>query len=330
MSYHQLSENERYVICHMNIAGRSQAAIAKRLGRSPGTISRELHRNQDTQGGYFYDTAQRQSQTRRVQANQRYKLDDPVLQQFVRYALIFTWSPEEIVGRLHLGIETIGENTVTHETIYRWIYRQATQGELLHCCLRRKRKRRRHRLPHRTNTRGAIRDRVGIERRPEQVNTRERFGDWESDTVEGAKGCGLLVTHVERKSRYTIIRKIDDKRAATFNRASIAGLRTIPPELRQTLTADNGKEFAEFKELERRLDMQVYFADPYSPWQRGTNENTNGLIREFFPKGMDLRDVNYREVAHVQGLLNNRPRKCLGFRTPREVLNALPGVALRN
>jgi IS30 family transposase len=330
MPYTQLSFNDRYVICHMNLAGHSQAQIAKQLKRSPGTISRELRRNLDPRGDYFYDVAQRESQTRRTQANQRYKLDDPELQSYIRYALAFTWSPEQIAGRLQLDFQPIDKMSVSHETIYRWVYRHVNLGGLFHRLLRRKQKRRKHRNPCKTSNRGGIPGRVGIEHRPNQVDTRERYGDWESDTVEGAKGKGLLVTHVERKSRYTLIRKIENKQADTFNHASLAAFKTIPGALRHTLTADNGTEFAKFKQLERRLDIQVYFADPYSPWQRGTNENTNGLIREFFHKGMDLTDVCHRQVAKAQRLLNNRPRKCLGYRTPREVLNKLPRVALRN
>ena len=195
--------------------------------------------------------------------------------------------------------------------------------------MRRRRARRRRRIVGDRRT-GRLPGFTGIEQRPAIVDERGRFGDWESDTVEGAVGRGALATHVERRSRYTLVRKLADKRANTFAHASIAALRTIPSALRHTLTADNGKEFAGFARMQRRLRMTVYFADPHSPWQRGANENTNGLLREFFPKGMDLSCVCHRRVAKAQRMLNNRPRKCLNFRTPREVLNALPGVALRN
>jgi IS30 family transposase len=337
MPYSQLSESERYVICHMRQAGCTQAAMARELGRSPGTISRELARNADPRnprGGYFYDTAQRLADERRDDANRRYKLDDAdsPLGRSVREGLAQRWSPQQIVGRLRRdhaeGAD--GSMRVTHETIYRWVYRRSVLGETLHQRLRRRRARRKRRIPGERDGRGRIPGRVGIEQRPAIVEQRARFGDWESDTVEGAKGRGALATHVERKSRYVLVRKLDDKRADTFNRATIAALGTIPAELRHTLTADNGKEFAAFAQLERRLKLGVYFADPHAPWQRGANEHTNGLLRDFFPKGVDLSRVSPREVAIAQRMLNNRPRKCLDYRTPREVLNALPGVALRN
>ena len=172
--------------------------------------------------------------------------------------------------------------------------------------------------------------RVGIEQRPAVVNARRRFGDWESDTVEGAKGTGVLATHVERKSRYIRLGKLADKKAVTFSASTRSLFRGLPRKLRRTLTADNGKEFADFKTIEHQVGLRVYFANPHAPWERGANENTNGLLRDWWPKGDDLRRVTKAEVARVQRMLNNRPRKCLGYRTPLEVLNALPGVALQN
>ena len=283
-------------------------------------------------GGYFYDTAGRLAAERRTAANERYKLDDADsdLGRYVRDGLNERWSPEQIVGRMRHDHPDDPTMRTTHETIYRWVFRRAAMGERWHEQLRRRRARRRRRIPGGRSGRGRIPGRVGIEQRPTIVDERERFGDWESDTVEGAKGRGGLATHVERKSRYTLARKIVDKRVVTFNRVSIAAFRTIPPELLRTLTADNGKEFAGFAALEKRLALNVYFADPHSPWQRGANENTNGLLRDFFPKGTDFRRVSHHRVAKAQRMLNNRPRKCLNYRTPREVLNDLPGVALRN
>jgi IS30 family transposase len=171
---------------------------------------------------------------------------------------------------------------------------------------------------------------VGIEQRPAVVDARGRFGDWEADTVEGAKGTGLIVTHVDRKSRYTRLGKLCDKKAATLSGVTCAIFRALPRKLRRTSTFDNGKEFADFKAIEKALGMTVYFANPHSPWERGTNENTNGLLRDWFPKGSDFGKITARQLAQVQRMLNNRPRKCLNYRTPLEVLNALPGVALRN
>jgi len=327
----QLTTDERYVITHMHQAGLTDAAIARRLGRHRATVGRELRRNRDGFGGYHYDSAQRLAADRRVQACRRYKLDHSPLGRFVREGLRQRWSPQQIAGRLAREHRCDPALRVTHETIYRWVYRRHELGERWHEQLRRRRKRRRKRVVgERRDARGQIPGRVGIEHRPPIVDIRGRFGDWESDTLEGGKGRGLLVTHVERKSRYTRIGKLTDKRAATLSRVSRSVLGELPRKLRRTLTADNGKEFADFAAIERTLKLKVYFANPHAPWERGVNENTNGLLRDWFPKGSDLKRVTPTRLAHVQRMLNNRPRKCLGYRTPLEVLNALPGVALRN
>ena len=151
------------------------------------------------------------------------------------------------------------------------------------------------------------------------MTTRQRFGDWEGDTVEGAKGSGDITTHVERKSRYLIAGKLINKTAEVTANAVTSAFRRLPKTLRHTLTLDNGKEFAGFRDIEKGTGLTVYFADPYSAWQRGTNENTNGLLRRYFPKGMDFRTVNEKTLAETVKKLNHRPRKCLGYRTPHEV-----------
>ena len=161
------------------------------------------------------------------------------------------------------------------------------------------------------------------------MEDRRRFGDWESDTVEGAKGTELLVTLIERKSRVVLIGKVRDKKAVTVTAAIIALLGSLPSMLKRTITADNGKEFAGFAEVDAALGCRTYFANPHAPWERGANENTNGLIRDWFPKGHDLRSVSAARVAQVQAMLNNRPRTTLDCRTPLEVINRLPGVAFR-
>jgi IS30 family transposase len=170
-------------------------------------------------------------------------------------------------------------------------------------------------------------DRVSIDLRPSVVTTRERFGDWEGDTVEGGKGTGHLATHVERKCRYLIAAKLTDKKALTMTAQSIALFRRMPRRFRRTLTLDNGKEFSRFKEIEAKTGLSVYFADPYAAWQRGTNENTNGLLRYYFPRGTDFSSISEKEIALVVKRLNNRPRKCLSYQTPYEVLRqALSGA----
>src|SRR4030042_5778269 len=163
-----------------------------------------------------------------------------------------------------------------------------------------------------------------IDKRPRIVNERKRIGDWESDTLEGRKSCGLLATHVERKSRYTVAVKVKDKSAYTVTGATVRVMKKLPPEKVKTMTFDNGKEFAGFKDIELGLGMRSYFARPYHSWERGTNENTNGLLRQFFPKGTDFRPIRQEELDKASKLLNNRPRKCLNYRTPTEVFCRQP------
>lgn len=331
MPHTQLSVQERYVITHLHQAGYSDAMIARHLGRHRATVGRELRRNRDVFGVYHYDPAQRLAGERRSVAGRRYKLDGPsALGRYVRQKLRQHWSPQQISGRLERDHPRDPTMRITHETIYRFVYRAYQHGERWHERLRRRHKRRRARCVGQRDARGRIPGRVGIEHRPAAANGRRRFGDWESDTVEGAKGTGLLLTHVERKSRYTRLGKLPDKKAATLSAVTCAVMKDLPGKLRRTMTPDNGKEFADFAAIERGLELKVYFANPHAPWERGANENTNGLLRDFFPKGADFRKITHARLAHVQQMLNNRPRKCLDYRTPIEVLNALPGVALRN
>lgn len=334
MSYQQLSEQERYVICHLHRYGLSPAEIGRRLNRHRATIGRELSRNRDPYSrphhdDYFYDTAMRLTRERRDRANRRYKLDNTPLGESVRRGLQQRWSPQQIVGRIKRDHCKDLSMRVTHETIYRWVYRRSAAGEPWHQQLRRRHRKRRRRCIRR-DSRGLIPGRVGIEQRPDVVQRRSRFGDWEADTMQGAKGTGALATHVERKSRYLLARKLPDQRAQTFNHATIKAFEGIPDELRKTLTCDNGKEFTHFKHIEQRLKFNIYFAHPYAAWERGTNENTNGLLRDFFPKGIDFNRVSHAQVAKVQRMINNRPRQCLNYTTPAEVLSDIPGVALRN
>lgn len=332
----QLTVSERLVLHQLHRDGHNDATIARQLGRHRATIGRELRRNRDRLGGYHPDTAQRLAERRRSRANtRRDKLaaapGRDALGRYVRAKLRERWSPQQVSGRLERDHPRDPAMRVSHETIYRWVYRRHREhGERWHERLRRRRPRRRPRcVGERVGKQGVIPGRVGIEERPAVANSRGRFGDWESDTVEGAKGRGLIATHVERKSRYVRLGKLKDKTAATLSKATRQSLSDLPGRLRRTLTADNGKEFADFKAIERGLRLKVYFANPHSPWERGSNENTNGLLRDWWPKGTDFRRVTDTEVAKVQAMLNNRPRKCLNYRTPREVLNALPGVALR-
>lgn len=330
MPHQHVTANERYQITHLHACGFSDAEIARHLGRHRGTIGRELKRNSGRDGFYHYIPAQAISQERRSNASQRYKLDDSPLGQTVREKLRQGCSPEQIAGRLKAEHPADATQHVTGEAIYQFVYRRHTMGEPLYTHLRRKRSRRRRRIVgERLGKRGQIPGRVGIEHRPPAVANRRRMGHWESDTIEGAKGSGLVVTHVERKSRYTCLGKLEDKRAAGLSEVTCRVMARIPAKLRKTMTADNGKEFTEFKVIEQGLGLKFYFANPHSPWERGTNENTNGLLREYLPKGSDFRTITDERLAEIERLLNNRPRKCLNYRTPFEVFTASPGVALQ-
>ena len=320
MGYGHLSIDEREVILKMQAQQRSMQQIGDRLGRSKGTISRELSRNVSSTRDYKPHLAQRYYERRRAASKKPYRLeDDASLRKYVKRKLRKYWSPEQISGRIkkECGID------ISPLTIYSWIYRNRDKGGEFYKYLRQSHRRRRKRRGC-EERRGQMPDRRMIDKRPKVVNERKRMGDWEGDTVEGSKGSGFIATHVERKTRYTVAAKVADKSAETVTRATLDAMRKLPPEKVKTMTFDNGKEFAGFKELERGLEMRSYFARPYHSWERGTNENTNGLLRQFFPKGMDFGTINQSNVDIALELLNNRPRKCLNYRTPTEVFWSKP------
>jgi IS30 family transposase len=316
MSYVQLTSEERYVIYHLKLYRLSIREIGRRLCRSHATISRELKRNGPviSTWPYWHQGAHEQAMQRRKQPRHYRRHDHAPLRDYVVRKLRDEWSPDVIAAKLEIEHPDDPGMRVSIETIYRWVYRDAGQGGALFTCLCRCHKKRRY-----GTGRGLIPGRVSIHARPDLVETRERFGDWEGDTVEGAKGSGNITTHVERKSRYLIAGKLADKTAAVTARTTAATFKRVPRALRHTLTVDNGKEFARFKDIEKGTGLTVYFADPYSAWQRGANENTNGLLRRYFPKGMDFRNVTEKSLAEAVKKLNHRPRKCLGYRTPHEV-----------
>lgn len=330
MSYTHFTEKERYVISHMKLAGFSLRAIGRRLGRNHTSVMREITRNRPTYADdavYWYYATQPISEERRHQARSHHRLNNLPLVKYVRAKLKLDWPPEAIAARLKIDFLNNEQMRISHETIYRWVYQDASQSGDLHKHLRRRHKKRRRQKRYGSGRR-FIPGRVSIDQRPAIVGSRERFGDWEGDTVEGAKGTGGIATHVERKSRYLVAAKLADKKAATMNAQSIKFFWKIPQVMRQTLTVDNGKEFSQFKELESKTGLKVYFADPYAAWQRGTNENTNGLLRHYFPKGINFQTVSEEELDQIVKKVNHRPRKCLDYRTPHEVFNQASRGAL--
>lgn len=321
MSYTHFTEKERYVISHMKIAGFSLREIGRRLGRVHTSISREIARNRPTYADdavYWYYATQKIANERLHIARSHYRQNHKPLIDYVKDKLRLEWPPEAIAERLQLDYPADERMRISHETIYHWIYNNVRDTGKLHIHLRRRHKKRRRQKRYGSGRR-FIPGRISIDQRPAVVESRERFGDWEGDSLEGAKGTGALATHVERKSRYLVAAKLMDKKAATMNAQSIQAFLKVPRTMRQTLTVDNGKEFSQFKELEAKTGLKVYFADPYAAWQRGTNENTNGLLRQYFPKGIDFNNVTEEEICRVVKKINHRPRKCLNYRTPHEV-----------
>jgi transposase, IS30 family len=321
MPYSHLAFEERYVIYHLVLYGLSYREIGRRLGRHHTTISREVNRNRPTYADdavYWNESAQQYADQRKHQPRHIAKRLNTQLVDYVRGKLELDWSPEQISGRLQIDFADNKSMQVSHEAIYQWIYLDASIGGSLYTHLRCVHKKRRKQKRYGTG-RGLIPGRVSISERPAAVDLRERFGDWEGDSVEGSKGSGAIASHVERKSRYLIAAKLADKKADTMAQKSIKAFWRVPKAIRKTLTVDNGKEFSFFKQIEDRTGLRIYFADPYAAWQRGLNENTNKLLRQYFPKGMDFRKLTDYDLALKVKLLNNRPRKCLNYQTPKEV-----------
>lgn len=313
MGCHHLTATERESILCLRARGYGIRKIAGALNRSPSTISRELQRNL-VKGAYSAHEAGKLYRLRRKRCRPAFKLENKGLRQILQSRLEEGWSPEQIKGRESLEV------SVTT------IYRAVKSGRLpFEARKHLRRKGKPYRRKTRQDGRGRIKDAVSIELRPREVEQRLEIGNWEVDTVLGKPGTGGLVTVVDRTSRLLLAAKIEDKTASAVQAALI---RLLGGMECRSLTTDNGKEFARHKEVSAALGAPVYFAHPHSPWERGTNENTNGLIREYLPKGLDFREVRNDDVLRIVERLNNRPRKCLGFRTPNEAFFNLP-VAFR-
>jgi IS30 family transposase len=295
--------------------GVSKAEIARRLGRHRKTIFEELRRNSipRSYGGhrrYCAVVAQQKTDERRHQSRAK-KMDCPVIRQYVERRVRVWWSPDQVSHRMRVDFPSDPRLRISPQAIYTWIHTHDHRRSWERCLRRFPPKRRRN---------SSLPDVVILENRPPEVNHRERLGDWEGDTIVGAGHSGGLVSLVERKTGYLLLIKVKNLKSATVRRAIYRHMKHLPPELRRSITFDRGKEFAGYERLKRSLGLEVYFADPHSPWQRGTNENTNGLVRQYFPKGTRFTDISHAAVARAQTQLNERPRKRLGYRTPHEAL----------
>lgn len=304
----------------------SNPVIGKALDRASATIWRELKRNSKPNGRYCALTAQLMANARKGCGGAVRKLDHAPLREYVQAALKEEWSPEQIAGRLPLEHPQDQRMRVSYETIYTFVYEDKRKGGELYKHLRQAHKKRRKRASDK-GRRGVIRDRVPIEERPEIVDAQTRPGDWEGDTVIGRGHKAPIATFVERATLYTTAARMPDKRAASLNKAATAAFATQPGLPLHTLTVDNGKEFSDFKELEETLDVDIYFARPYRATDRAINENINGLLRQYLPKGSDFTTLTDAHLNEILRKLNNRPRKKLGYSTPVEVLRER-GIAL--
>jgi IS30 family transposase len=315
-TYTQLTQEQRYQISAMKRIGICPSKIAEEVGVHRATIGRELKRNEGERG-YRPKQAHEKAMQRRAKGKPRIGAESwAVVEEKLRQ----DWSPEQVSGWLDKRHGT----KISHEWIYQHILADQRAGGTLHTHLRCQKKRRKR--YGKRDYRGKLPNRVSIEERPAIVEQRERLGDWEADTLIGKGHHGALVSLVERKSRFTLLRPVDQRLAHLVSQAMITLLTPWADKV-HTITGDNGKEFADHVQIAKALQAAFFFAHPYSAWERGTNENTNGLVRQYFPKSTDFSDITFEESFTVADKLNHRPRKCLDFLTPFEVFYQLP-VAL--
>ncbi len=317
---------ERETITDLRREGLSIRRIANRLGRHPSTISREVARNSDKQGEYRPHAAHRAAAVRRTRPKPSKLAFDSPLRDYVTAKLAVRWSPEQICHALVAEFPHDPEMRVSHETIYQALYLQARGGlrREVAAALRTGRARRRPCRDTRTRQSRFLDPMVMISERPAEVADRAMPGHWEGDLIIGAEGGSAIGTLVERATRYVMLVHLPDGRSAEQVRDGlVATMATLPAQLRGSLTWDQGSEMAAHVSFSLATDMPVYFCDPASPWQRGSNENTNGLLRQYFPKGTDLSVHDPADLEHVAQQLNGRPRKTLGWKTPAERLRQL-------
>ena len=311
--YRQLTYAQRCQISALKDTGHTQREIAIVIGSSQSTISRELARNTGLRG-YRHKQAQARAMRRRENVPRPIKMTAEMIAS-IDGLLKLEWSPEQISGTLTAN----NVASVSHECIYLYIWADKKAGGELYTHLRRQGKKYEKRRSGKSN-RGQIKNKVRIDDRPDVVASKKRIGDWEIDTVIGKGHSGALVTIVERVTKFTLSAQVNSKSAADVTLATIKLLGPFR-QVVHCITADNGKEFAYHEKISRALSADFYFAHPYSSWERGLNENTNGLLRQYFPKGLDLKAVSQLEVNAAVKRLNSRPRKLLGYKTPELLMN---------
>jgi len=316
--YNHLIRDQRSQIYALKSNGLEQQDIAAHLGVSPSTISRELKRNRGAKG-YRFQQADKFAIERRHAASSKPKRLTPNVVRIIEEKILEKWSPEQISGRLKLETDIV----ISHESIYKHIWADKRQGGTLYTHLRHAGKKYNKRSSDKAG-RGCIPNRVDIKERPAIVEEKSRLGDWEGDTIIGANHQGAILSIVDRKSKFTLLAKLKDKCADGVVKATKACFDRLPDAVVHTITYDNGKEFSAHEQISAYLNAQCYFATPYHSWERGLNEHTNGLARQYIPKGTDFKMVSAQKVQRIEDALNNRPRKILSYWTPKEMHQRSP------
>jgi len=317
-TYKHLNPNERDHLAVLKSKGKSLREIAKLLNRSPSTLSRELKRNVPPvyTGYYLAHKAQERADKRNRESHRRKRLKNDVIARYVESCIRLGWSPELIAGRLatnHPGL------SVSHEAIYQWIYQDAPH---LILSLVRAHRKRKHRGYSRKHKKSHIPERISIKERPQTVLKRLHIGHWETDTISCRKSYQAVQVTVERKARYTKLAKLQAKTSRAMSVALTRKLGRYPANIRLSITYDNGPENAEHLRTNKILGTRSYFCEPFHSYERGTVENTIGLVRRFLPKKTNLANISQDHLVKIESWLNNRPRKCLGFKTQAEVFKA--------
>jgi len=325
MAYKHLNIHERNLMAKLYLQGKGYREIGRLLHRHHTTISREFERYRSRYTNAYNPEISNNIALywRLTPRHAKRRMYEPLYDHIINH-LEQGHSPDMISGRLKITYPNDVKMRVSHETIYRWIYDDRLQrGELYKHLLRRHKRRIRRGLWSKKG--GILKGRVSIHDRPESVNERKQIGDWEGDLMEGKRSTGYFLTYAERVSRFIIAAKLPTKEAIAVSKLTTNKLKKIKDQI-NSITYDNGKEFYGFKRIEKSLNTSVYFADPYSSWQRGTNEHANGMLRRFFPKGTDFNDVTDRQLKVAVDKINNRPRKILNYRTPAEVFYGASGA----
>jgi len=317
-TYKQLNANERDILAVLKSRGKSLREIAAVLQRSPSTLSRELKRNAPPvyTGYYLSHKAQGRAEKRKHESHRRPRLKSDFIRRYVEKRLRLGWSPEIIAGRLRIEHP---EQSVSHEAIYQWVYQDATS--LIPSLVRAHRKRK-HRGYSRKHKKSHIPERTSIKERPKAVLKRLQIGHWETDTLICRQSLQAVQVAVERKARYAKVAKLQSKSAHAMSMALTRRLSRYPADLRRSITYDNGSENAEHMRTNKILGTRSYFCEPFHSYERGTVENTIGLVRRFLPKKTNLANISQNHLTKIEYWLNKRPRKCLGFKTPAEVFKA--------